>query len=294
MTKMTTTSLLSQVRELELIGKKNTGSLFAGNYLSVVLGHGLEFHEARKYVQGESIRFIDWNMTARRCEVYVKRFREEREREIFLVVDVSPSMFFGTQERTKIECALELAATLGYSAVAANDKVGLVTFGEKVTAQFPPEKGRSHLFAILKSLVVQRNAPPRPAAQTNVESAIAAIQRYKGKRFMVFILSDFIEHDIPEDLRLIQSRHEVTLIHIYDPLEYLPSGKVFFSLASPEGRHRAPGGRPGAFGTLPEMESFLKGSSLKYGIDIVSISTRDKPHRRLMAYFREKQGRRTR
>lgn len=290
-----TSKLLSQVRELELIGRKNVTGLFAGNYISTILGTGLEFQEARKYVQGESIRFIDWNMTARRSDVYVKRFREEREREIFLAVDLSPSMFFGTQERNKVECALEIAATLGYSAIASGDKLGLVTYSDKVTDVFLPKKGRSHLFAILKSLIVQKDAPPRRLiAQTDLGSAIAEIQRQRGRKFMIFFISDFIEHDMPEDLRKIQSRHEAVLVHVYDPFEYEASRRVFFPFISPEGEARRVSASPGEFGTLAEMENFLKGSSLKYGIDAVSIPTKGMPSRALLAYFRQKRQRKVR
>lgn len=289
-----TATLISQIKELELIGRKNTTSFFAGNYLSTVLGQGMEFHEARKYVQGESIRLIDWNMTARRSEVYVKRFREEREREIFIAIDMSPSMFFGTQDKTKIECALEIASTLGFSAVANGDKLGMISYSDKVTDAFMPKKSCSHLYAILKSLVGQKNAPARPVKQTDIRIAIDAIQRQKGKRFMIFFISDFIERDIPEDLKRIQAKHEVALIHIYDPFEYNESRRVFFPFFSPEGRRHTASSKPGSFGTFAEVENFLKGSSLKYGIDIVSISTKDKTAKKLLSYFKEKQRRRLR
>lgn len=292
MTQSDAYNLLQKVRELELVAKKNTTGLFAGNYLSTVLGHGLEFHEARKYVQGESIRLIDWNMTARLGDVYVKKFREEREREVFLAVDVSPSMRFGTQERSKFETALEISATLGYNAINSNDRLGMVSFSDKVTGRFMPRKGRPHLFSILKSLVQQSKAPAKHIKQTNVEEAIQAIQAIRGRKFMIFIISDFIERDIPEDLALIQKRHDVVLIHVYDPLEYTESRKVLFPFYSPEGRRNPSAGRFGAFGKFNEVESFLKGSSLKYGIDVISISTKDNIPKRLITYFREKQLRR--
>lgn len=294
MTLLQTSRLLSRVRELELVGRKNVTGLFAGNYVSTILGTGLEFHEARKYVQGESIRFIDWNMTARRNEVYVKRFREEREREIFLAVDLSPSMSFGTQERTKIECALELAATIGYSAIASGDKLGLVAYSDKVTDVLLPRKGRSHLFAILKSLIVRKDAPCPPVQQTDIGSAIAEIQRHRGRKFMIFFISDFIEHDLPDDLRKIRGRHEVTLVHVYDPFEYEATNRVFFPFHSPEGKARRVIARPGAFGSFAEMENFLKGGSLKYGIDAVSVPTKGEPSRALLAHFRSKRQRKVR
>ena len=289
-----TLTLLQQVKELELVAKKNTTGLLAGNYVSNILGHGLEFHEARKYVQGESIRLIDWNMTARLGDVYVKRFREEREREVFLAVDVSPSMFFGTQKRTKIETATEIAATLGYNVINSNDKLGMVSFDNKITDTFLPKKGKSHLFGILKSLVKQRSTKPRNIEQTNVEEAIALIQAQRGHKYMIFIISDFIERDIPEDLSLIQSKHDVVLLHVYDPIEYMPSKRVFLPLYSPEGTRHTVSGKPGSFGSFADVENFLKGSSLKFGIDVISISTQDNISRRLVSYFREKMQRRVR
>jgi uncharacterized protein (DUF58 family) len=287
-----TLNLLQQVKELELIAKKNTTGMFAGNYLSTVLGHGLEFHEARKYVQGESIRLIDWNMTARLGDVYVKKFREEREREVFLAVDVSPSMFFGSQKRSKIETALEAAATLGFNAINSNDRLGMVSFADTVTDTFLPRKGRSHLFAILKSLIIQKNKPAKDVKSTNTESAIANIQSLRGRKFMIFIISDFIERDLPEDLSLIQDKHDVVLLHVYDPLEYEESKRVFLPFYSPEGSKHTASGKPGSFGNFAEVESFLKGSSLKYGIDVVSISTKDNISSRLISYFKQKSNRR--
>jgi len=286
-------TLLQQVKRLELVARKNTTGLFAGNYISNVLGHGLEFHEACKYVQGQSVRLIDWNMSARLGEVYVKKYREEREREVFIAVDVSPSMFFGTQKRTKIETALELAATLGFNAINSGDRLGMVSFDKKVTATFLPKKGKSHLFAVLKSLVQQKNQKAKRINRTNIESAIKAIQAHRGRKFMIFIISDFIDRDIPEDLSLIQSRHDVVLMHIYDPLEYKASKRVFLPFYSPEGPKSTLSGKPGDFGTFEEVESFLKGSSLKFGIDVVSVSTKDKIPARLIAYFREKAQRKT-
>ncbi len=283
-----TLTLLQQVKELDLIARKNTTGLLAGNYISTVLGHGLEFHEARKYVQGESIRLIDWNMTARLGDVYVKRFREEREREVFMAVDVSPSMFFGSQKRTKIETALEVAATLGFNAIKSGDRIGMVSFADKVTKTFLPGKGDSHLFAILKSLVQQKIAPTKPTQHTDISQAINVIQALRGRKFMIFFISDFIERDIPEDLSLIQNKHDVVMLHIYDPLEYNQSSRVFFPFNAPEGAGQTASGKPGSFGTFGEVENFLKGSSLKFGIDVLSISTADNISRILMHYFKKK------
>lgn len=290
-----TIGLIQQVKELELIAKKNTTGMFAGNYLSTVLGHGMEFHEARKYVEGESIRLIDWNMTARLGEVYVKKFREEREREIFIGVDISPSMFFGTQKHTKYEVAMEVAATLGYSAISNNDKLGLVCFNSDVTDTLLPQKGKSHYFRFLKTMVEhKKDTKENKTNQTNVRSAIETIQKQKAKKYMIFLISDFIEHDIPEDLKLIQNKHDVVMIHIYDPFEFQSTKKIKLSYNSPEGAKLTSFGHPGSFATFDAIESFLKGSSLRYGIDVLSISTKDIVSKKLMGYFKDKQRRRSR
>lgn len=289
-----TLTLLQQVKELELVAQKNTTGLLAGNYMSTVLGHGLEFHEARKYVYGESIRLIDWNMTARLGDVYVKRFREEREREVFIAVDVSPSMFFGTKKRTKLETALEIAATIGFNAVQSQDRLGMVSFSDTVQSTFLPKKGRAYLFEILKSLVIQKNNPPQSIKVTDIKSAIQTIQAQKGRKFMIFLISDFIERDIPEDLRLIQDKHDVVMFHVYDQFEYHKSKHVFFPFYSPEGKKHSLSGKPGSFGDFAEVENFLKGSSLKYGIDVVSVSTQDMVSKKLLEYFKQKAQRRLR
>ena len=257
------------------------------------MGHGLEFQEARKYIQGESIRLIDWNMTARLGDVYVKKFREEREREVFLAVDVSPSMHFGSQKQTKYETAMEIAATLGFNSIRSDDKLGMVAFDDAVAASFLPGKGRSHFFSILKCLVEKKQNHKKHIKHTAVEEAIKMIQAQRGRKFMIFIISDFIERDIPDDLKLIQSKHDVVLIHVYDPIEYIPSKRVFLPFFSPEGSRHSMSGKPGHFGSFEEVESFLKGSSLKYGIDVISVSTRDNITRRLTGFFKEKSLRRS-
>ena len=126
--------LLRKVRRLELVARRNVSSLFAGNYLTTILGQGLEFHEARRYVPGDSVRRIDWKMTARRGVPYVRTFLEERQREIFIALDVSPSMATGWQDKTKLEVAVEMAASLAVSAVDSGDRLGFVTFADRVSS----------------------------------------------------------------------------------------------------------------------------------------------------------------
>ena len=156
--------LLHRVRHLEIAGRRNVASLLRGNYRTSFRGTGLDFHEARRYVPGEPIRSIDWRMTARRRAPYVRVHLEERQREVFLAVDISPSMFTGWQARTKIETALEIAATLAASAQEAGDRIATLTFSDRVHGFTPPRAGRRGLFAALRTLLEAQHEGPHPDA----------------------------------------------------------------------------------------------------------------------------------
>lgn len=212
-------SLLRQVRELELIAERNVSSRLSGNYLTTYRGTGLDFHEARKYVQGESIRRIDWRMTARMREPYVQVHNEERLREVIVAVDVSSSMRGGWQERTKLETAIETAATLAVAAVRSGDKLGFVTYSDRVHAHRRPRAGRRALYAFLRELIEQLEAPAERSTLTDARSAIHWIQRLRLSKMVVFLVSDFHESDLGEDLRFLGRRHDTTLVRIVEPLE---------------------------------------------------------------------------
>jgi uncharacterized protein (DUF58 family) len=218
--------LLGRAESLEIVARRNVASVRTGAYRSAVVGRGLEFHEARRYVQGEPVRWIDWKMTARLDEPWVRRFVEEREREVIVAVDVSPSMHVGWQERTKLETAIELAATLAVSVVDGHDRLGLVCFAEQVHEVLRPELGKVQLYRVLRSLVRHLEAPPTACVVSDPRSAIHAIEAHRGRRFVVFLISDFLDHDVPEDLRYLRRRHDVSLLHVYDPLEYPKAGPV--------------------------------------------------------------------
>ena len=284
-------ALIRRVRELELVAHKNASGFFTGNYVQSVRGRGMVFHEARKYVMGESIRMIDWNITARMNEPYVKTFLDEREREVFIALDISPSMYTGWQQQTKIEYAVEVAATLAVSATAARDRLGFLTFSDRIHDLSRPIRARHQLFRALKTWVGHRDRGPRPARESDPRLAIHAIQQFRGKRLVVFLISDFIDHDIPDDLRYVQARHDVSLIHVYDPIEFAATPTVFFPGVSPEsGRSPARTG-PGRGGSLEEFRRFLTEQGGKYRILSSSLSTRDPIDRSLMEFFHRKQKR---
>ena len=271
---MELTSLLKEVKELELVAKKNAYSLLSGEYVTSVPGRGLLFNEARKYVTGESIRMIDWNMTARLGEPYVKIFNEEREREVFIALDISPSMYVGWQDKTKIEYATELAATLAVSTISSGDKLGFILFNDKAVKVVKPQTGKIQLFRALKTFLDYSNADPIPCEVSDIRAAIHAVQQFRGKRFIIFIISDYIDRDVPEDLKYIRGVHDLSLVHVYDPLEYTKNTDVLFEAVSPEGKQTGKIISPGTTATLGSIQTYLKEESYKYRITYQSISTK--------------------
>ena len=283
--------LLADVRELELVARRNVSSLFAGNYLTTIPGRGLEFHEARRYVQGEPVRRIDWKMTARMGVPYVRTFLEERQREIFIALDVSPSMATGWQEKSKLEVAVEMAATLAVSTVGAGDRLGFVTFADRVLELDRPRAGKRQLFRTLKTFVTALARPPEPCRESDPRCAVHAVQRFRGRRFVVFVISDFIDHDVPEDLKYFKKRHDVSLIHLYDPIEYASASALRLAAYAPEGADGLASLAPGETGSLEQMTAFLERECEKYGIHLGSYATTDPVGGALTELFQRKRRR---
>jgi uncharacterized protein (DUF58 family) len=182
--------LLKKVRRIEIVAKRTVNDLFAGQYKSVFRGRGMEFSEVREYQPGDDIRSIDWNVTARAGKPFIKRFVEERELTILFLVDVSASGMFGTG-RSKLEVAVEIAATLMFSALKNNDKVGLVTFADRVLDYYRPRKGKANVLHLIRELLAVEPA----ARQTNLKSALDYVNRVQKRRAVIFLLSDFF---VPE------------------------------------------------------------------------------------------------
>jgi uncharacterized protein (DUF58 family) len=279
--------ILKKVHLLELVSKKNATSMLDGHYLTEIPGKGTEFKEARKYVTGEAIRLIDWNMTARLGEPYVKIFQEERERNIYIAIDVSPSMYSGWQERTKIEHAVELAASLAYSTVKTGDRLGYVFFQDKILAEAPAKTGRRQLYRMMERLVHFRDNPVK-GGKTDIRSAIHSLQRRKGHRFVVFLISDFIDLDMPDDLRYLVSSHDLAMLHVYDPFEYSNSKYMRFQFQDPEDEKSIFHTKTNEFRTLAFQEEHLKKLSIKYGLSWESFPTNIPPNQSLGHFFARK------
>ena len=210
---METEELLQKVRKIEIKTKGLSNNIFAGEYHSAFKGRGMAFSEVREYQYGDDVRDIDWNVTARFGKPFVKVFEEERELTVMLLVDVSGSLDFGTQKQSKRDLLTEIAATLAFSAIQNNDKIGVIFFSDKVEKFIPPKKGRKHILFIIRELLTFQ-----PESQkTDVGQAVEFMTTAIKKRCTVFLLSDFFDQkDYTSQLTIANSRHDVVALQIYD------------------------------------------------------------------------------
>ncbi len=212
---MDTTELLKKVRKIEIKTRSISKHLFTGEYHSTFKGRGMSFSEVRPYQYGDDIRNIDWNVTARHHEPFVKIFEEERELTLMLMVDISPSSYFGTHQQLKKEWATEICAVLAFSAISNNDKVGLILFSDQIELFIPPKKGKQHILRILRELI---NGEPRGKG-TRVADALQFFNNILKKRSIAFILSDFWDRDYELPLRILANKHDLIGIQLYDQME---------------------------------------------------------------------------
>jgi len=212
---MDTKELLKKVRKIEIKTRRLSDHIFGGEYHSTFKGRGMTFSEVRQYQYGDDVRSIDWNVTARYNEPYIKVFEEERELTMMLMVDISGSEFFGTEKRFKNEIITEIAATLAFSATQNNDKIGLMLFSDEVELYIPPKKGRSHVLRIIRELIEFKPKSKR----TDLVEALKFLSNIMKKRAIVFIMSDFMTDDYKQTLKIVSGRHDVTGIRVYDKQE---------------------------------------------------------------------------
>ena len=212
---MDTKELLKKVRKIEIKTRRLSDSVFGGEYHSTFKGRGMTFSEVRQYQFGDDVRAIDWNVTARYNEPFVKVFEEERELTLMLVVDVSGSEFFGSGQQFKREVLTEIAATLSFSALQNNDKVGLLLFSDQVELFIPPKKGRTHVLRIIRELLEYQ---PK-SKQTDIRVALEFLSGILKKKAIVFLLSDFMDDSYEKTLRIAAKKHDLTGIRIYDKRE---------------------------------------------------------------------------
>ncbi|MGB5983560.1 MAG: DUF58 domain-containing protein [Nonlabens sp.] len=212
---MDTKELLKKVRKIEIKTRRLSDAVFGGEYHSAFKGRGMTFSEVRQYQYGDDVRNIDWNVTARANEPHIKIFEEERELTLMLVADVSASTLFGTQQQLKKEIITELCATLAFSALQNNDKVGLLLFSDEVELFVPPKKGRFHILRIIRELLEYK---PNHKT-TNITGALEYLGGVLKKKAIVFVLSDFMNTEYQKALQIVGRKHDVTGVRVYDQRE---------------------------------------------------------------------------
>lgn len=212
---MSATELLKKVRKIEIKTKGLSNHIFAGEYHTAFKGRGMAFSEVREYQPGDDIRSIDWNVTARFNNPYVKVFEEEREMTVMLLVDVSASKDFGTQQQMKQELVAELGAVLAFSAIHNNDKIGVIFFSDQVEKFIPPKKGKSHILRIIRELIAFE---PQHKG-TDIGEALRYFNNVIKKRAVCFLISDFMNEGFEAPLRIANKKHDLVAVRIHDKRE---------------------------------------------------------------------------
>jgi len=271
--------ILRTVRRIQIRADRLISDRFLGEYHSVFRGQGIEFSEVREYQEGDDDRTIDWNVTARTGTLHIKKYVEERELTVFLLIDVSPSTAFGTADRTKRDVAAEIAAVLAFSATRNNDRVGLLAFSDRVERFIPPRKGTRHVLRLIRELLLLR-----PVGKgTDLSVALNYLNRVQKRRAVAFVLSDFMASGYERPLRVAAARHNLTALSLVDPRELeLPSvglmeledaesgERVLVDTSDPETRRRY---RIAAIRDFEDRQRLLR----SVGVDEVALRT-DRPY----------------
>ncbi len=208
-------TVVRRIRQIEIRTNREVTDVLGGQYHSVFKGHGMEFEEVREYLPGDEVRSIDWNVTARFGHPFIKKFKEERELTVMLVVDVSASGQFGSVRQTKNELAAELAAVLAFSAIRNNDKVGVILFTDRVEKYVAPKKGRRHVLRVIREIL----AFEPTGVGTNLKLALDYLNRIQRRRAVCFLISDFQDEEFRKSLRVAGKRHDVVALSLRDPRE---------------------------------------------------------------------------
>lgn len=212
---METSELLKKVRKIEIKTRGLSNQIFSGEYHSAFKGRGMTFSEVREYQPGDDIRTIDWNVTARFNNTYVKVFEEEREMNVMLLVDVSASGEFGTQKQLKQDLITELCAVLAFSSIQNNDKIGVIFFSDKIEKFIPPKKGKSHVLRIIRDLIEFKPEHKK----TDLKLALKYLTNVITKRSVAFVISDFISNDYTDALKIANKKHDIIALRINDKRE---------------------------------------------------------------------------
>ena len=282
--------ILQKVRRIEIATRGMVNNIFSGEYHSVFKGRGMNFAEVREYQYGDDIRAIDWNVTARTGDPFVKVFEEERELTVMLVVDASGSGDFGTREQTKNEVAVEVCAALAFSAIKNNDKVGLIIFTDRVEKFVPPRKGRRHVLRVLRELLYFK-----PEGKgTDIGEALEFLTRVARRRSVVFLVSDFIADAYQKPLSVAGRKHDLIAVQTSDRREHdLPPVGIIELRDAETGELFAVDTSDSAFREqfaliTSERDRIREHTFRRNGIDVVDIMTGDSFVEPLMRFFKDR------
>lgn len=285
---METNDLLKRVRQIEIKTKGLSANIFAGQYHSAFKGRGMAFSEVREYQFGDDVRDIDWNVTARFGKPYIKVFEEERELTVMLLVDVSSSLEFGSIKQLKKDMITEIAATIAFSAIQNNDKIGVIFFSDKIEKFIPPKKGRKHILYIIRELIDFKPESNR----TNIKQAIEYLTNAIKKRCTTFMISDFIDQpNFKNALTIANRKHDIVAIQVYDRrVEELPSVGLI-KLKDAETGHEqwvdtsSAGVRKAQQEWWQKKQTYLNDTFTKSNIDSISVRTDQDYVKALMTLF---------
>ncbi|MGI6524332.1 MAG: DUF58 domain-containing protein [Bdellovibrionota bacterium] len=285
--------LAKKIRAIEIYTTKAADDVLAGAYESVFKGRGMEFDEVREYTPGDDVRSIDWNVTARVGRPYIKRYVEERELTVMLLVDLSASGSFGTARQTKNETAAELCALLSFSAIKNNDKVGLLAFTDEVELNIPPSKGTTHVLKIIQNIL---HFTPK-YRRTNIQAALEYLAHIIHKRCVIFLISDFQDHGYEKLLRILAKKHDIIACQIIDQAERELSDLGLLHLEDAETGESAIVDTSSEKWSLEfskkaaaqqgELDAFFKRES----IDLLKILNGSDYIKELLTFFRKRKGR---
>ena len=290
---MISSDIIKKIKKIEIRSRKLANEVFAGQYSSVFKGRGMEFSEVREYMPGDDVRTIDWNVTARYGKPFVKKFTEEREMTVILLVDASASLGFGTKEKFKNEIAAELAATLAFSAIKNNDRVGMLIFTDRVEKVIRPKKGKNHILRLIRDILFFK---PQ-GHKTNISDALKHLNDIWKRKAVVFLLSDFQDNNFEAALRVTSRKHDLIAIKISDPRENNMADIGLIEFEDPESglQFLADTSARSAINTSMAIKE-TKNTELKKlfsssGVDTIAVST-DKPYTsELIAFFKRREKR---
>jgi len=288
---METAELLKKVRKVEIKTRGLSNQLFSGEYHTAFKGRGMTFSEVREYQAGDDIRSIDWNVTARFNNTYVKVFEEEREMTVMLLVDVSASGEFGTQKQLKQELITELCAVLAFSAIQNNDKIGVIFFTDKIEKFIPPKKGKTHILRIIRDLIEFKPEHKK----TDIKQALKYLTNVIKKRSIAFVISDFIaDNNFVDALKIANKKHDLVALRIYDKREMeLPDIGLVKFMDAETGTLKwidtsDKDVRIHFYAEAKKQEAFLKEIFNKSGVDSADINTAESYIKPLMNLFKRR------